>query len=150
MGKSKIKKRKTFSLKLTKFELVHLRDLCSIALPPDLKQTISQALAVAEDRAMVETVLWNKLVTACREAKLPLDDDAPDFICAASGAPPVGVFRLAQEQNEGQQEVDEGVVFEDEEEDEVQEEDEDEEVVEEPVEKSPRQCKKKCRTCEKH
>jgi hypothetical protein len=98
-----IRKRKTFPLRLTKFELVHLRDMFSIRLPPELKQTVSQALATTEDRTMVEARLWQKLVDACREADLPLDDDAPDFICAASSAPSVGVFRLAQEPDEGTQ-----------------------------------------------
>lgn len=101
MNKEKqLKKRKTFTLRLTKFELIHLRDLFSVSLPMDLKKTVSQALAEAEDRVFVETRMWNKVATACKEAELPLDDDAPDFVCAASSAPPVSVFRLAQEPNE--------------------------------------------------
>jgi hypothetical protein len=96
----KVRKRKTFDVKFTKFELVHLRDLFSITLPPELKQTISQALAVTEERSMVEARLWQTISAACRAAEVPLDDEAPDFICAASGPPPVGIFRLAQEPNE--------------------------------------------------
>ena len=69
-----------------------------------MKQTVSQALAVTEERSLVEARLWLKLATACREAELPLDDEAPDFICAASSAPSVSVFRLAQEPDENEQE----------------------------------------------
>lgn len=90
-------KRQTFKVKLTQFELVHLRDLFNVRLPPDLTQTISQALALAEERSLVEARLWSKLVEVMREAAVPLDDDAPDFVCAASAPPPVSVFRLAQE-----------------------------------------------------
>lgn len=101
------KKHKTFPLHLTVFELTHLRDLFSITLPPTLDRTVSQALAASEDRLMVEAKLWQKVAAACRESKIPMDDDAPDFICAASSAPPVGVFRLAQEPNEGEHDEDE-------------------------------------------
>lgn len=100
MPKEQLKKRKTFRLRLTKFELVHLRDLFSVSLPLDLKKTVSQALAESEERVFVETRLWLKIVEACKEARVPLDDDAPDFICAAASAPPIGVFKLAQEPNE--------------------------------------------------
>lgn len=61
---------------------------------------MSQALAVAEDREIVEAKLWQKVISTSRGAGIPLDDEAPDFICAASAAPPVGVFRLAQDPNE--------------------------------------------------
>lgn len=110
---NKVKKQKTFPLQLTKFELVHLRDLFGVVLPLELKQTVSQALATVEDRVMVEAKLWQKITAACSSASIPMDDDAPDFICAASAAPPVGVFKLAQEPNEGQTEAtaDEGSVF---------------------------------------
>jgi hypothetical protein len=104
MGKpAEIKKQSTLSLKLTKFELLHLRDLFNVRLPHELKQTVSQALAQAEDRDMVETTLWHKVSGACREAGLPLDDEAPDYVCAASAPPPVSVFRLAHEPSEGQE-----------------------------------------------
>jgi len=109
------KKRKTFPLRLTKFELLHLRDLFSVGLPPDLKKTVSQALAELEDRVLVEARLWQKVVALCSEADLALDEEAPDFICAASAAPPCGVFKLASEPGESEEEEnsegDEGKVF---------------------------------------
>lgn len=97
---SEPKKRKTFDLRLTKFELVHLRDLFSVLLPLDLKQTVSQMLAATEDRSMVEARFWQKIAAACAAAEIPLDDGAPDFICAAASAPPIGVFRLAHDPDE--------------------------------------------------
>jgi hypothetical protein len=43
--KEDIKKRKTYELKLTKFELVHLRDMLGVLLPPDMNRTLSESLA---------------------------------------------------------------------------------------------------------
>lgn len=92
-----IKKRKTFDLRLTKFELVHLRDLFGVVLPPDGKRTLSQSLAEAENRSMIETLLWNKVAELCIAAGIPMDEEAPDFIVAPSGPPPISVFQLASE-----------------------------------------------------
>ena len=101
--------KRTYTLKLTKFELTHIRDLFSIKLPPDLGTTVSQALAQAEERGMVEAALWQKIVGSCTEANVPLEDDAPDFIVAASAPPPIGVFQLAHEPNQGVISDDEGL-----------------------------------------
>ena len=116
-----LRKRKTFELRLTKFELLHLRDLFNVKLPPELKLTVSQGLAVVESRPMVETHLWNKLAKACSDAEVPLDDAAPDFICAASSSPSVSVFKLASEPDECQPSDQQGTVF-----DKVEEDDGDE------------------------
>lgn len=118
MGDPEIKKRKTFNVRLTRFELLHLRDLFSVALPPDMKETLSQRLAQTQDRLLVEAKLWQKLVRVCNEAELPMDDDAPDFVVAAASAPAISVFELAQEpQQEDEEDVaDEKDVFLDEEE----------------------------------
>lgn len=97
MGDPEIKRRKTFTVRLTKFELLHLRDLFAVVLPPDMKETLSQRLAASQDRLLVEARLWQKVARVCHEAELPMDDDAPDFVVAASGAPPVSVFELAHE-----------------------------------------------------
>ncbi len=96
-----IRKRKTFQLRLSKFELLHLRDLFGVLLSTEAKQTVSQALAAAEERSLIEARLWQRIAAACVEADLPTDEEAPDFICAAMVTPPpVGVFRLAQEPDE--------------------------------------------------
>ena len=95
-----VKRRETFTLNLTKFELVHLRDLFSIMLPPDMKTSVSQSLAVSQERTLIETKLWQKISSACFSAKLPVNDSAPDFIISPTGPPPMGVFELAQEPNQ--------------------------------------------------
>lgn len=98
-----IRRQPIFSLTLTKFELLHLRDLMGILLPPDGAQTLSQALAVAEDRVLTETMLWEKLSKLCVEAELPVDAEAPDYIVAPVGPPPMGVFLVNQEVVHGSQ-----------------------------------------------
>jgi hypothetical protein len=97
-----VRKRKTFPVQFSKLELLHLRDLFNVKLPLELKQTVSQALAEGENRVFVETQLWLKLVEACKAAELPLDEEAPDFVCTVTAAPPIGVFRMASEPNEGE------------------------------------------------
>jgi len=151
MTQPKPVKRKTTSLQLTVFELTHLRDLFSISLPPTLAQTMSQALAQLEDRSLIEAKLWQKIALACKAADVPMDDDAADFICAASSAPPIGVFKLAQEPNEGEEEEgeeeedDEGAVFGGS--DEEDEEEDEESTEEDDVEEEKRPTKKACGTC---
>lgn len=102
MSDPKIRKCKTYELRLTKFELLHLRDLFGVLLSPEAKQTVSQALASAEERSTVEARLWQRVAAACKKANLPLDENAPDFICAAimTTAPSVSVFRISPEPNE--------------------------------------------------
>jgi hypothetical protein len=96
MGNPKVKRRKTYDLQLTQFELLHLRDLMSICLPPD-DRTVSQALATLEDRSLIESYLWRKLIDICKVAELPIDIEAPDYVIAPTGMAPLGVFQLAQE-----------------------------------------------------
>jgi hypothetical protein len=50
-----------------------------------------------ENRQMVESVLWKKVVLACQAADLPIGDEAPDYIVAPTSSPPIGVFQLAHE-----------------------------------------------------
>ncbi len=122
-----LKKRKTHDLRLTKFELVHLRDLFSVMMPPELKETLSQRLAVSQNRPMVEAKLWQKIARSCRQADIPMDDDAPDFIVSAAAPPPIGVFELLGDPEEAEQRddgsaSDEGSVFGDEGDDKEEEE----------------------------
>lgn len=91
---------KTFSLNLTKVELLHLRDLFSVILPSEMNETISQKLAQSRDRALAEARLWQKLAKACAIAKIPMNDDAPDFVVAAIGTPPIGVFEISHEEQQ--------------------------------------------------
>lgn len=104
MSKPEIKRRKTFALKLTKFELLHLRDMFSVSLPPDASKTLSQHLAELENRVLIENALWNKIASVCSEASLPTGEEAPDYIVAPISSPAMGVFQLASEPAEEEQE----------------------------------------------
>lgn len=94
MKTNDIKKRKTYDLRLTKFELLHLRDMFSVVLPPDASKTLSQALAELEGRTLVESMLWKKIHTAAEAAGLPVGDDAPDYVVAHAGTPALSVFQI--------------------------------------------------------
>jgi hypothetical protein len=95
-----VKRNKTFDLKLTKPELLHLRDVFSIVLPPDVNTTLSQQLAELENRTMIESMLWKKIYEACKTASLPVDEEAPDYIIAPASSPTLKVFQLAHESDE--------------------------------------------------
>lgn len=121
MKDPEIKVRKTHPLRLTKFELLHLRDLFGVTTSPELKVTVSQQLAKMQGRALVEAKLWQKVADGCNSVGLPMGDDAPDFVIAAQGSLPVVVFELAQEPAGSEEEG-----FDDEDEDEEDDEGEDE------------------------
>jgi hypothetical protein len=104
MKKEKIKKRKTYDLRLTRTEVAHLRDLFSVVLPPDVKKTLSQHLAELEDRSFIEEKLWDKVADLCNDAAVPLDDEAPDYIVAPAGPPPMSVFHLSSDSMEDEEE----------------------------------------------
>ena len=91
---SKKKQRKTHDLRLTKFELIHLRDLFSVVLPPDLTKTLSQALCESDDRQSDEASLWAKIAELCLKSNVSVGDDAPTYIVAPSGPQPLSVFQL--------------------------------------------------------
>ncbi len=97
MSKIQIKKRKTHELHFTKFELLHLRDMLGVVLPPNTNKTLSQHLAELENRVLIESALWNKISSACSEAGLPVGDQAPDYIVAPISSPAMGIFQLASE-----------------------------------------------------
>lgn len=100
MKKEKIKKRKTYDLRLTRIEIAHLRDLFSIVLPTDVKKTLSQHLAELEDRTFLEEKLWDKIVAICEASDVPVDDEAPDYIVAPVGPPSMSVFHLSSDASE--------------------------------------------------
>jgi hypothetical protein len=108
MDKPNIKRRKTYQLRLTRFEILHLRDLMSVCLPPEGKQTLSGALATLENRQLIESLLWKKVSAACAEAQLPTGEDAPDYVIAPTGITPLGVFQLASDPNGPEQDDDDG------------------------------------------
>ena len=96
-SEDKIKKRKTYDLRLTKYELLHLRDLFGVVLPPEASKTLSQALAELEGRPLVESKLWSKIALLVEAAGLPAGDDAPDFVVAPVTTPPISVFQITSD-----------------------------------------------------
>jgi hypothetical protein len=85
---------RTAVVTLTQGELIHLRDLFGVLLPPAASQTLSQALAHRVGRPMLEAKLWRKLLAACSELGVPVGDGAPDFAVAVDVAPSIGVFKI--------------------------------------------------------
>lgn len=86
---------RTTPIAFTDYELVHLRDLFGVLLPPVGEHTISQTLAVNENRFLVESRLWSKIESACVAVGLPVGPAAPSHVIAPTGVPPLGVFQLA-------------------------------------------------------
>lgn len=103
------KPKKTFSLKLSKSELTHLRDLFSVLLPADMKATVSQALAANQGKHLLESKLWNKVVQLCNEAQIPMGDEAPDFIVSISSPPSLNVFELMSEATMTDEDIPRGI-----------------------------------------
>lgn len=95
-----------FSLQLTRYQLLHLRDIMSVMLPSEMRETISQALAKVGNRSMVEAVLWNKVAKLCVEAGVPVGEEVPDFIVSISAPPTLGVFELMADPQKCAEEVD--------------------------------------------
>src|SRR5579885_1048583 len=93
----------TWELLLTKTQLIHLRDLMSILLPPDGARTVSQVLAAGEARVVAETQLWADIAQLCRQAKIPINKQAPDFVVMVTGAPALDVVRIAEGPDEQEQ-----------------------------------------------
>lgn len=84
----------TFLLELTRAELLHVRDLFSVKLPPEMASSVSQVLAESQGRSLVESSLWNKLTKQFVAARVPTGDSAPDFVVAVAGTPTIGVFQV--------------------------------------------------------
>ena len=124
----KVHRQKTFDLTLTKFELLHIRDLFSVLLPPDGRQTLSQSLAELESRSLIESMLWSKISDLCESADLPTDAEAPDYIIAPTSAPTLGIFHVNHDLETSEVDSAEGEGFlpdSDEDEEDADEEDED-------------------------
>jgi len=98
-----VKRQQVYNLQLNKFELLHIRDLMGILLPPKGEMTLSRSLAAVEDREIMEEMLWEKVSSLCAEAKLPLAQEAPDYIVIPTSYPAMGVFQLHQEREDSQE-----------------------------------------------
>jgi len=93
-----VKRQKLYSLKFSLPELVHLRDLFSVLLPPSFDQTVSQRLATSTATQAFETKLWKKIHRVCSDANIPTDDSAPDYIVMTAAQPELDIFPLNLEQ----------------------------------------------------
>jgi hypothetical protein len=93
-----VKRQKLYSLKLSMPELVHLRDLFGVLLPPSFDQTVSQRLAASNGAQAFEAKLWKKIHRVCCSANIPTDDSAPDYIVTAAAQPELDIYPLNLEQ----------------------------------------------------
>ena len=96
----KVKKTKLFVLKISKIQLIHLRDVLSILFPSADEKTLSQSLAAAEQRTFEESSLWKKIASLCVNAEVPIDDEAPDYALVPVGHAPMGVFMIGQDEEQ--------------------------------------------------
>lgn len=90
-----------FDLRLTIYELIHIRDLFGIKMPSTLESTISQMLAQYENRSYIEANLWTKISTLCDSANIALGDESPDFTIAIAAPPELKVVEIAPDPNYG-------------------------------------------------
>jgi len=80
----------------------------SVVLPPELTKTLSQSLCEVEERQSDEASLWKKIAELCVEADIPVGDDAPNYVVAPAGSPPLSVFQLVNDEEGGEDPQDEG------------------------------------------
>lgn len=92
-----LRPRQVHKLGLDTVELVHLRDLFSVLLPPAADKSISQVLAASASRPFTEARLWNKIQALCTATGVPVGDAAPDFIVTIAAAPELTVFQIERE-----------------------------------------------------
>jgi hypothetical protein len=91
-----------FTLRLTRLQLIHLRDALSVRLPPTYEQTLSEILAERTQRTVTEVTLWEKLGGACEQANIALGDEAPDYVIGISGPAPMSVFEVQGDTSMGE------------------------------------------------
>lgn len=104
-------------LNLTVDELIHLRDLFGVLLPPDASVTVSESLALLKQRAMVEGKLWDKIEKLCVTANVAIGDEAEDFGITFSAPPSLGVFPIViSDQGPGEEDEEESDELDDEDE----------------------------------
>lgn len=91
-------KNKDINLSLTKDELIFLRDLFSICLPPKLEKTVSQSLSEIDDRSKLEEAFWKKITSSCEEYGIAIEKMAPDFVLTQTAVPELAVFPIKFEE----------------------------------------------------
>jgi hypothetical protein len=88
-----------YSVSLSVDELIHLRDLFSVRLPPTFEHTVSTLLSAKLNKNQMESNLWDKLIELCKKAEIPVGDAAPDFAINLAGLPPMDIFEIAPQKN---------------------------------------------------
>lgn len=91
--------KKTTVLSLSRDELVLLRDLMSIRLPPTFEDTISSVIATKQNKSLQETTLWEKIVEACSVLNIGVGELAPDFAIVLAGLPALDIVEIASQQD---------------------------------------------------
>jgi hypothetical protein len=87
-------------LNINKEELAHLRDLMSVLMPPECKNTFSEELARINEIANTEEELWQKIHNLCASNGIPTDDAAPDFVVSIPQHPELTINKLVMNNNE--------------------------------------------------
>lgn len=87
-------KTSSYDLKLTRQELIHLRDLFSVLMPPDGQSTLSEQLAEFKERQNVEHSLWEKIYDLCIKTNISTESKAPDFIVTLTSMPNITIVEL--------------------------------------------------------
>jgi hypothetical protein len=106
-------KKELVSLRLTKKELIHIRDVMSIAFPAENSHglTVSQSLAELENRNIIEFNLWKKIVEACTEVGIMTGEEAPDYVIQMNAPPKLRVYEVMSDddcqENDEEEEVEE-------------------------------------------
>lgn len=95
--KKKELKAKVITLQLTTNQLIHLRDLMSVSLPPDKDLSVSRSLSLSQKRELDELNLWSQICSLCEEANIAIGDKAPSFIVSITNVPPMGIFEVEDE-----------------------------------------------------
>lgn len=104
---SKEKRVLNYDLRITKSELIHVRDLLSVKVPNDEDMTISEMIAKSEIREEADIQLWKKIVKLCKEANVAVEDEAPDYTIGITSTPKMYVFRVQNEDELYEEEHDE-------------------------------------------
>jgi hypothetical protein len=81
-------------LSLSKDELIHIRDIMSVLMPPDCKNTFSEELAQLNNLTDAEENLWQKIHHLCSINNIDTDDRAPDFVVTIPQHPELAIHRL--------------------------------------------------------
>ena len=102
--KSKIKT-ETWSLSLTQEEIIHIRNLLSILLPPTGEISLSESLLECNDMSGdVDSSLWQKIWNLCVESGVAIGDEAPDFLVGPTDPTPLAVYKVHLDEDEGGEE----------------------------------------------